>query len=211
MNRAFTPETAEDLYRITTPGFVDGGNMEMYRSTLKDTALVNTGDTAARYFDQPRAVAGATNLDAPGAGQLPQPKYFQIGTIHATSPVGAVTVDVPEAWEIATEIFLRHNARLTLVIEEKQYGPWSLWEASALGGLTGFGYGTPATPNLANEYANNGRLGLGVNIAGTLWLTPKTSFRAVIDWPAGALALPDGIDDVPLALEFVGATYRAIR
>lgn len=201
----FQPYSFEQLRNMTTPGFNPGGNAEMYAYTLFDSGQVANGATVARYFTQQRAGI-LTNLPTPG--QLPDPQFFQIGSIHVTPVVVTTGAADPQQWNDMDELVRAARGTLTLSIQNKTYGPWPIAQAQGLGGVTGFGVSLSDATGEGLLQANNGIPGgSGIEIDGTLTLTPKAQFEIVLNWDR-ALVL-SATTYVQVAMK--GALYQAIR
>lgn len=201
----FRPYSFEQLAAMTTPGYNPGGNAEMYAYTLFDSGQVANGDTVARFFTQQRAGI-LTNLPTPG--QLPDPQYFQIGSIHVTPVVVITGAADNQAWNDADELVRAARGTVTLSIQNKQYGPWPISQAQGLGGVTGFGVSLADATAESLLQANNGIPGgEGIPIDGTLTLTPKAQFEVQLNWDR-ALVL-SATTYVQVAMK--GALYQAIR
>lgn len=203
--RPVRPMTADDLRKITKPTAVLGGTTEGYHFTYYDTATaVSGGQTELSFWDQART-GQLTNLETPG--KLVSPKFFRIDCINITPLVVPTGAADPQQWDDLAQFLLQGNGQVVLSIQDKQYGPWPILEACALGGVTGFGVDFADATAESILYANSGVPGgCGIDIDGSLWLTPEAGFFGRLRWDSA----PTPSVDTAIQWSMRGAVYRAV-
>lgn len=200
------PKSVADLQAIVKPA----GGLEFYPHGVYDTqSYVSATTTQLTFFQTTNADVTLNNLEQPGA--LPENTYFEIHrimcdpfippTTQATSGAPAALLDI---WNL---LFGTGRGIFTLFINSKKYGeePLSMFHAS--GGPIGFMAGTAGASNFLS-YANNGVMDGGWYVGGRLVISPKSSFKAVLNW-AAAQTLVAGNSNIRLVQQ--GVYYRPVQ
>ena len=200
------PKSVADLQAIVKPA----GGLEFYPHGIFDTqSYVSATTVQLTYFTGTNADATLNNLEQPGA--LPENTYFEIHrimcdpfippTTQATSAAPAALLDI---WNL---LFGTGRGIFTLFINSKKYGEEVLSMFHGTGGPIGFMAMTAAASN-QTSYANNGVFDGGWYVGGRLVISPKSSFKAVLNW-AAAQTLAAGNSNIRLVQQ--GVYYRPIQ
>ena len=198
--------TLAELQTLTTPKNVAGGNMESLRDQIYDTqTYLAAGSATLNYFANPNADPTLSNLQQ--GGTMPDPEYFRIFYIQVDPIVLLTDAAVPTSWRDMERLVRSGRPTLTLTLQGKSYGPWLVQSMHGTGGVDGYGYAAAAAATTAIQYANNGPADGGFCVDGALWLTPKASFSARINWGNPLAVAADTLVRVTLD----GVRYRAIR
>ena len=169
-------------------------------------SYVSASTVTLAFFQTVQTDKSLGNME--GAGQLPDPQFFEIYRIGLDvlfRPATALAVSTGPLDDIA-QLVLSGRGTFTLALSNKNYGPFPLSLLHASGGPTGFGWGTNTAP-LQIEFANNGIFDGGYPINGAITIPPKVGFSIVLNWPA-ALTLANG--NTFLRAWMAGPLYRRV-
>lgn len=162
--------------------------------------------TELTFFAAPQADRSLSNLET--AGALPDPQFFEVHYValdivpvtgFVTSAAGGPTGMIDDIGRLLA------RARWQLTISDKRYGPFPAHALHALGGPTGFGWGTLTAPQ-SLQYALNSVPDGGACFDGAVVIPPKVGFTAVMSWPAAV----DLTGDYRLRLTLVGVLHRRV-
>lgn len=202
----------DELLRITDPA---GRNAETFPDIKYDTQSLPAagGVTRLTYFSALNNDLTITNMEA--AGTFPAPQFFQIYGI-AKEYLGAGPTNIAPAAAGTNQtgqlndidlIEKTQRATVTLVVSNKNYGPWPLSAFHPLGGALGFlalGVDGGAGTGRAQQYGQGGPVDGGWWLNGELVLPPTVGFSLVVN-----LAAAQAISvNTNLRLSLVGRLYR---
>jgi hypothetical protein len=198
------PQTVDQLRSQSAPSVP--GQLEAYQHVLYSARTYVSGTTTKLRFFDFVGDASLTNMEA--AAQLPDPQFFKIHGVHFSVRRRATTVagGPTGALDDVEQLVRSGGGTYMLWIGPKPYGPELLEVAQGLGGATGFGWGT-FTAEESIEYANNGLLGSGLDMKGSLIIPPKQRFFVDVAWPA-ALTLTA---DVVVVFALSGVHFREVK
>lgn len=200
--------TRAELEMVANPQ--SANQPECFPYVLYDTqTYVDNTTTSLTFFTSTNSDKTLSNME--GSGQLPDPQWFEIHYMtcdllatpvvnagHTAAALGNLQ-DVQLLMDVGRPTF-------TLTISNKNYGPLPLNTCAALGGATGFGWGT-FTAEASVAYANNGIPGSGgFPWGGALVIPPKMGFNVVLNWAAAQ----DISGNVPIRMGLCGVLYRRV-
>ena len=189
----FTPLTNDQVTALAQPP--SGNSAECIYHQYYDTQLYTSAATVqSKFFQVSNVDQTLTNL--PQGGQLPAPQLFQVYDICLdvlpVTPVSLSTAVGPmvatgQLNDIALIIFgAAQRPVWTLVISNKNYGPYSLTALHGTGGPTGWFAGSSiATSSGTLQYARN-EPSPGWNYLGRMIIPQQVNFYLQIDWAAFA-------------------------
>ncbi len=203
--------TKEALDQAANPQLL--GQLEAYPQPLYDTQSVANGDKGPyQFFVATNTDTSVTNLTSPG--QLAADQYFILQYITADwlqAPSKGTDAAVNPNVADWSAFFVTGNPTLSLLVSQKEYGPYPLWQAGASGGASGFMAAEGATAAGWNvAVLNNGIPGQGgISLGGAVILTPRKTFKVVVSLAAGtALTMVAG---AKLRINLHGALYRNVQ
>lgn len=167
---------------------------------------VDASTTTLTFFQTTKNDRSLSNMEV--AGSIPNPQAFQLyytGLDVLRAPTTAAG-GVAGAIDDIHRLVLTGRPRFTLILSDKNYGPFPLSFLHASGGAIGFGWGT-FTAEESIQYANNGVFDGGFCWDGSIIIPPSTGFRWVVEWPSAV----DITADVVLRLWIGGALFRAVK
>lgn len=205
MQSPVVPLTSAELKELSTPGMVRGGNLEVIRTALFDTALYTGGTTTTMtFFTTARATRQLSNLATPG--QLTSPQYFYVHSmgLDVLLPPG------DEAWVDVHNLLMgdtpaNGGPTWQFTLAGKGYTEIPLTFFHESGGVRGFGFSTASADSV--EYARNAFPDGGFPVSNSILIPPTEGFDVTITWP-NAVALTT----TPVALRpwLYGELYRKI-
>lgn len=211
--RVTAPPLSKDrLMTLTDPM---GRNDETFPDIKYDTQQVPAagGVTRLIYFQSVGTDPTITNME--GQGQFPSPQFFQIfGIAKSYLAAGPSNIVLPASGTNQTGILndidlveKTQRAIVTLVLSNKNYGPWPLEAFHPLGGGVGFlaiAGESGAGNSRAQQYGQGGPVDGGWWTNGELVIPPNTNFQLIV-----TLAASQAISvNTNLRMALVGRLYR---
>ncbi len=177
------PLTVEQLDAAANPSAVAGGQSEAIAKVFYDTQQYEDNvTTELSFFQTLHNDKSLGNME--GAGQLPDPQFFQIYYFGCDILYPPAPLAVPQNWLDTEALVLSSRAYWQFTMSDKGYGWTPLSFCHASGGITGFGYNAAAVAATATEYANNGTFDGGFCVDGSIIIPPKIGFQVSLRWPA---------------------------
>lgn len=192
------PMTTDRLKALTEPRSTPGGNMEAYRHILYDTQTYPAAGAAAplTFFQVTNADRTLSNMEQ--AGTLPDPKFLQLWYVSCDIILPVAADAAPQQLQDLANLISVGRPIFSLIISDKEYGPWPLSFLHCSGGVVGFGYAAAAVAATATEYGNNGIMDGGFCTDGAIVIPPKVGFNATIRWGNPQAVLADTLIRVNL-------------
>jgi hypothetical protein len=187
----FTPLTNDQVTALAQPPA--GGVAECIYHEYYDTQLFTSAVTLQSVFFQV-SNADLTITNLPQGGQLPAPQLFQIydvtldilpvTPVSLMTAVGPATV-VGQLTDFGLILFgAAQRGIWTLVLSNKNYGPYSLTALHGTGGPTGWFAGSSiATSSAMLQYARNDP-SPGWNYLGRMIIPQQVNFYVQFQWAA---------------------------
>jgi len=199
-------KTKAQLLDITTPD--SASQPECLPWMLYDSQNLATaaGTQSVPFFVTQSADTTISNMES--SGQLPDPQFFEIWWIGISVLFTALSTSATIAGNINDLIQILNTGRTTfeLNLSNKRYGPWPMEAAHALGGVSGYFTGAPASPG-TDSFANNGPQDGGFWVGGQIVIPPKVGFNITLRTGA-AITLAQ--TPVLVRVCMTGALYRRV-
>lgn len=206
------PLSAEMLSRLANP---DSRTAETYPDIKYDTQTFPAAGGVARltFFQTANVDPTLSNMEQ--AGSFPSPQHFQIyGIAKSYLRAGPSNVVLAASGTNQTGMLndmdlieRTQRATVTLVISNKNYGPWPLEAFHPLGGGVGFlaiTGETGAGNSRAQQYGQGGPVDGGWYLNGELVIPPTVGFSLVVNLAAAQAIQVDTL----CRLSLVGRLYR---
>lgn len=206
------PLSKEELGRLTDPM---GRDLETFPDHKYDTQTLPAAGAVNRlvFFGALPNDPTLSNMDS--QGQFTSPQFFQIYGIakdyRRAGPSNLVAAasgtNQPGMLNDIDLIEKVQGATLTLVISNKNYGPWQLASSHPIGGAVGTiagGVEGGAGTSRFQQYGHGGPIDGGWWLNGEVVIPPNVGFQLIVNLRAGqALSA-----DTQLTLSLVGRIYR---
>jgi hypothetical protein len=206
------PLSKDDLARLMDPM---GRDLETFPDQKYDTQTFPAAGGVNRlvYFGALPNDPTLSNMDS--QGQFTSPQFFQVyGIAKDYRRAGPSNIVLPASGTNQTGLLNDidliekvQGATLTLIISNKNYGPWQLASAHPMGGAVGTiaiaGEGGAGTSR-GQQYGHGGPIDGGWWLNGEIVIPPNTGFQLIVNLRAGQAITAD----TQMTLTLVGRIYR---